>query len=195
LISEPKFASIAEVAIKDGLTELFDHSTFLAKLETEIRRYKRYGSEVSLIMIDLDDFKNFNDTYGHQEGDRILRGVAALIKKTTRDLDIAARYGGEEFAIILPQTGSSQAAGIAERLREQVAKTFCGDRKVTISLGVAACPGDAKSARELVKKADRALYQSKANGKNQVTVSPANSRRSKERSGLAADRNRQRPVQ
>jgi diguanylate cyclase (GGDEF)-like protein len=170
LISEPKFASIAEVAVRDGLTQLYDHSTFYAKLKTEIRRYKRYKTPVSLILIDIDDFKQFNDTHGHQEGDQVLVDLAALIKRATRDLDVAARYGGEEFAIILPQTGSEESALLAERLRIQVESSLGEDRRILISLGVATCPGDGKSAGALVKKADQALYRSKRRGKNRVTV-------------------------
>lgn len=170
LISEPKAAAIAEVALKNGLTHLYDYTSFYSKLQTEIKRYQRYGSDVSLIMIDIDDFKEFNDTRGHQQGDRILTRIAESILETTRDLDICARYGGEEFAVILPQTGSREAASIAERLRRRVPQACGNEAPVTISLGVASCPEHADSARALVKKADTALYQSKSKGKNRVTV-------------------------
>lgn len=169
IISEQKRAQIAEIAIKDGLTQLFDVSTFHARLETEIKRYRRYGSEVSVLMIDIDDFKKFNDTRGHQEGDRILAEVALLIEKTTRDLDICCRYGGEEFAVILPQTGRMAADHIAERIRRRIELKFKKDSGITVSIGFAICPKDAKSANALVKKADKALYFSKANGRNRVT--------------------------
>ena len=169
LISESKITTIAEVAIKDQLTQLFDNSTLHAKLATEITRYKRYGTVFSLIMLDIDDFKNINDTYGHQEGDNILRNIALILLQVTRGLDICARYGGEEFAVLLPQTGSAMASALAERLRKRVAR----DLKrwyLTISLGVATCPKDAKTSHPLVKKADKALYASKRKGKNCVTV-------------------------
>lgn len=170
VISEHKISQIAEIAIQDGLTQLFDVTTFRAKLETEIKRYKRYGSEVSVLMIDIDDFKQFNDDHGHQEGDRILAEVASLIKKTTRDLDICCRYGGEEFSVILPQTAYKAALTIAERIRRRVQQKFKKSSAITVSIGCAMCPKNGKSANVLVKKADKALYFSKANGKNQVTA-------------------------
>jgi diguanylate cyclase (GGDEF)-like protein len=170
VISEKKITQIAEIAIKDGLTQLFDVSTFRAKIETEIMRYKRYGSELSVLMIDVDDFKQYNDIHGHQEGDRILVEVASIINKTTRDLDICSRYGGEEFSVILPQTGYKPALDIAERIRRRIASTFQKDSGLTVSIGCAMCPEDGKSANVLVKKADEALYFSKTNGKNHVTA-------------------------
>jgi diguanylate cyclase (GGDEF)-like protein len=170
VISENKISKIAEIAIKDGLTQLFDVSTFRAKLETEIKRYKRYGSEVSVLMIDIDDFKQFNDTNGHQEGDRLLSELSSLIEKTTRDLDICSRYGGEEFSVILPQTDRKAALNIAERIRRRIELKFKKTAGITVSIGCAMCPKDGKSAIVLVKKADKALYFSKANGKNQVTA-------------------------
>jgi diguanylate cyclase (GGDEF)-like protein len=168
IISEHKITQIAEIAITDGLTQLFDVSTFRARLETEIKRYKRYGSEVSVLMIDIDDFKQFNDAHGHQEGDRILVDVALLIEKTTRDLDICCRYGGEEFSVILPQTDYKAALKIAGRIRGRIESKLKKGSGITVSIGCAMCPKDGKSANVLVKKADKALYFSKATGKNQV---------------------------
>jgi diguanylate cyclase (GGDEF)-like protein len=169
VISKGKISKIAEIALKDGLTQLFDVSTFHTKFETEITRFNRYGSEVSLIMMDIDDFKKINDTHGHQEGDRVLREISKLIRETARDLDICARYGGEEFALVLPQTGAQEALRLAERIRVGVETHFSQIFKVTISMGVSTCPLDATSAEKLIEKADQALYQSKRNGKNRVT--------------------------
>lgn len=169
VISKEKIAEIAEIALKDGLTQLFDVSTFRTKLETEIKRYKRYGSEMSLIMMDIDDFKQINDCWGHQEGDRVLCDISKLLLKSARDLDICSRYGGEEFAIILPQTGYQEAMRLAERIRMRVENHFKDNLPVTISLGVATCPFNARSAKALIGKADKALYQSKRGGKNKVT--------------------------
>jgi diguanylate cyclase (GGDEF)-like protein len=120
-------------------------------------------------MIDIDDFKQFNDAHGHQEGDRILREIAILIGKTTRDLDICCRYGGEEFAVILPQTDRQAAINIAQRIRRRIELNFKKGPAITVSIGCAMCPEDGKSANALVKKADKALYYSKQNGKNLVT--------------------------
>ncbi|MGD9043800.1 MAG: GGDEF domain-containing protein [Desulfobacterales bacterium] len=170
VISEHKLSQIAEIAIQDGLTQLFDVSTFRAKLETEIKRYKRYGSAVSVLMIDIDDFKQFNDTHGHQKGNQILAEVASIIEKTTRDLDICSRYGGEEFSVILPQTAYKAALNIAERIRQRIEVKFKKGPGIKVSIGCAMCPKDGKSANVLVKKADKALYFSKANGKNQISA-------------------------
>jgi diguanylate cyclase (GGDEF)-like protein len=169
VISKRKISRIAEIAVTDGLTQLFDVTTFHAKLETEIKRFKRYGSEVSILMMDVDDFKQFNDTHGHQKGDLVLTQIALLIKKTTRDLDICCRYGGEEFSVILPQTGIKEAVHIAQRIRQRVEKKYKKVSNLTISIGIAACPAMGKSATDLIKKADRALYRSKRRGKNRVT--------------------------
>ncbi len=170
VISKEKLAQIAEIALKDGLTQLFDVSTFRTKLEIEIKRYKRYGSEMSLIMIDIDDFKQINDFRGHLEGDRVLRNISRLLMKSARALDICFRYGGEEFAVILPQTSCREAIQLAERIRQRVEKHFKSNLHVTISAGVATCPLNAKSAQALIAKADQALYQSKRSGKNKVTL-------------------------
>lgn len=169
IISNRKLIKIADIALKDGLTQLFDVSTFRTKLKTEINRYKRYGSKVSLIMLDIDDFKLINDLHGHQEGDRVLCELSRIITTSVRDFDTCSRYGGEEFTVILPQTDSPEALLFAERIRMSVEKHFQKDLKVTISLGVATCPLHAKSIKTLIGKADKALLQSKSRGKNMVT--------------------------
>ena len=120
-------------------------------------------------MIDVDDFKQINDCRGHQEGDRVLREISRQLLKTARDLDICSRYGGEEFAVILPQTGYQEALRLAERIRRRVENRYKRNLEVTISLGVATCPLNARSVQTLIAKADKALYQSKRSGKNRVT--------------------------
>ncbi|EKD36144.1 MAG: Diguanylate cyclase [uncultured bacterium] len=169
MISKRKIVEIADIALKDGLTQLFDVSTFRTKLKAEINRYKRYGSKVSLIMLDIDDFKRINDSRGHQEGDRVLCELSRIITTTVRDIDICSRYGGEEFSVILPQTDRPEALQFAERIRASVEKHFQKSLNVTISLGVATCPLNAKSINTLIAKADKALFQSKSRGKNTVT--------------------------
>jgi len=168
-------AKLYELAITDGLTKLYIHRYFQARLEEEIVRARRYGSKLSLVMFDIDHFKSFNDTYGHQQGDIVLVEVAKLIKNTIRsNIDIAARYGGEEFAIVLPETDSEGARIFAERLRKTVeAHKVPGQKEylqVTISLGVSTYPDHAKERLLLIKKADDALYASKEGGRNRVTV-------------------------
>jgi diguanylate cyclase (GGDEF)-like protein len=159
LITEAKMSIVADVALRDGLTGLYDRSTFLSNLRDEIRRYERYGNEVSLIMLDIDDFKQINDKYGHQRGDWALLKLSRIIQSEMRDVDTGARYGGEEFAIVLPQTGVDEAVSLAERVRQHVEEECANDLRMTISLGVATCPNDAQTVQDLVKQADQALYQ------------------------------------
>jgi diguanylate cyclase (GGDEF)-like protein len=165
-----------ELSITDGITKLFIHRHFQVRLEEEIIRARRYNSPVSLIMIDIDHFKKFNDTYGHQTGDLVLIKVAETIKSTVRtNVDIAARYGGEEFAIILPETGKEEAALLAERLRKNIEskKLFTnkyGELKVTVSLGISGFPNDANNKSELISKADAALYKAKETGRNKLCI-------------------------
>ena len=164
-------ARLYELAITDGLTKLFIHRYFQARLEEEMVRAKRYHTACSLILFDIDHFKKFNDTYGHQQGDIVLIEVAKLIKQTVREtVDIPARYGGEEFAIILPETDAKGAHLVAERLRKTIeAYDFPGQEKalkVTVSLGIATFPDHASVKSVLIKKADMALYECKGRGRN-----------------------------
>lgn len=160
------------IAITDELTGAFTISHFRQVLEDEVARYRRYGQKVSLLMIDLDDFKAVNDGYGHPAGDRTLRDFSALAGDAIRDVDILCRYGGEEFAVILPETDSKTAMVVAERIRQRTQErifSFEGnDIRVTISVGVACCPTDGVNVRDLVSASERALYKAKAEGKNRV---------------------------
>lgn len=160
------------LAITDGLTQLYIHRYFQIRLDEEILRSERYGYQFALILFDIDHFKKFNDTYGHQQGDIVLIEVAKLVKESVRiNVDIPARYGGEEFAIILPEQSSQGGKIFAERLRKTIAdKEFPGQENplhVTISLGIACYPMDATVKGDLIKKSDEALYFSKKHGRNQ----------------------------
>lgn len=164
-----------KMAITDGLTRLYNHKHFYELLEQEFHRTKRYQASVVMIMIDIDFFKQINDTYGHQVGDDILKELAIVVRSQVRDIDILARYGGEEFAALLPQTSLEQAAIVAERIRNAVEKnefsTSKGIIKITVSLGVSGYPEmDINSQVELVKRADAALYRAKETGKNRVVI-------------------------
>jgi len=160
----------------DGLTEVNNYRYFSQILDTEIKRQTRYKGFLSLMMIDIDNFKHYNDTYGHLIGDMVLKQVAYLIKKTTRGCDFVARYGGEEFAVILPETSDKEAVVVAERIRREIEnfkfETHDGVplEKVTVTIGIASFPKDAQDKKTLIDKADKALYMGKAKGKNCVFI-------------------------
>jgi diguanylate cyclase (GGDEF)-like protein len=171
-------AHLYELAMVDGLTGLFVRRYFDARIEEEIERSRRYGSPFSVVMLDVDDFKKLNDTYGHLVGDRVLRAIANVIKAQMRGVDTAARYGGEEMSVILPRTEMVGAYNLAERIREAIAElriTTDDDPpralSVTASLGIAAYPeSKAQTGEDLVRRADRALYRAKKTGKNRVEL-------------------------
>lgn len=164
------------MAITDELTKLHNHRHFVKSLSDELKRANRYKQNLSLIMIDVDYFKHYNDTHGHLMGNDVLREIAHILKGNIRDIDIVARYGGEEFSIILPQTAKDKAVSTAERIRAAVesfnfykGETQPGGR-VTISMGVSTFPEDGKTGSEIVGRADEALYQAKREGRNRVCI-------------------------
>jgi len=164
------------LTITDELTGINNYRYFAEKLKEEQRRASRYNLPFSLIMLDIDWFKKFNDTYGHEVGNIVLKGITGVIKKCIRDVDIFCRYGGEEFVIILPQTPRVEVARIGERIRQQIeASTFGGggnipELKVTVSVGVTSFPENGKPQDEILSVADQALYRAKGAGKNLVCV-------------------------
>ena len=164
-------AQLYELATKDGLTKLYIHRHFYYLLETEINRVHRYHHVLTLLYMDIDSFKEVNDTYGHLVGDMVLKEIANAIQKAIRHVDIAARYGGEEFAVILPETSMTIALTIAERIRQKISEieVKIDDNTVikpTISIGAAEYPNAADNINDLIDAADKALYVSKQNGKN-----------------------------
>jgi diguanylate cyclase (GGDEF)-like protein len=171
-------AHLYELAMVDGLTGLFVRRYFDARIDEEIERSKRYGTPFSVVMMDVDDFKKLNDTYGHLVGDRVLKAIANVVKAQMRGVDTAARYGGEEIAVILPRTEMVGAYALAERIREAIGElriTTDDDPPkvlgVTASLGCAAFPeSKAVTGEDLVRRADRALYRAKKTGKNRVEL-------------------------
>lgn len=170
------FEEVKSLAIRDGLTGLYNYRYFWEMLSQQVGQSRRYGWPLSLLFLDIDNFKTVNDTLGHPQGDLVLKGLAAYLKKEVREADILCRYGGEEFVVLLPQTPVEQARTMAERLRKGIACTPMGpaDRPVsiTVSIGVAGLkPGMDGAA--LVKAADEALYGAKRTGKNRVTSSDA----------------------
>ncbi len=162
--------------IRDGLTGLFNKSYIHQRLDEEFYRSKRYDHDLSLMMVDLDNFKALNDRFGHAVGDHLLRYFSQVIADTIRPSDIAARYGGEEFLIILPETRKEEAQTVAERLLNRISlypfrvDSRKEDVPFTISIGVTAYPDHGECAEDLVVLADQALYQAKKDGKNKVAV-------------------------
>jgi diguanylate cyclase (GGDEF)-like protein len=171
-------AHLYELAMVDGLTGLFMRRYFDARIEEEIERSKRYGSAFSVVMVDVDDFKRLNDTHGHLIGDRVLRGIANVVKSQMRGVDTAARYGGEELGLILPRTEMVGAYNVGERIRAAIAELrittdtdVSQSLRVTASFGIASYPeSKARDGEDLVRRADRALYRAKKTGKNRVEL-------------------------
>ncbi|MDH4185121.1 MAG: sensor domain-containing diguanylate cyclase [Nitrospinota bacterium] len=164
------------MAVTDGLTKLYNHRYFARAMEREVRRCQRYSSQMAVLMVDVDHFKNFNDSYGHVRGNVILTTLADILKRSARDTDVVARWGGEEFAMILTETPREKAEMVSKRIRKEVEETyFPGEEKqpmgkLTISMGVATYPNDSEDPMDLLDKADRALYRSKEMGRNLVTM-------------------------
>jgi diguanylate cyclase (GGDEF)-like protein len=166
---------LQEMANRDGLTGLYNHRYFHEQLSQDFLRAKRYHENLSCVLFDIDFFKKFNDTYGHQTGDIVLKALASVVQHATRESDLAARYGGEEFALILYHTDGPAAYEAAERLRTMVESHEVQDNgnvlRVTISIGVATFPHErVHDSKELVDYADQALYKAKDNGRNRVEV-------------------------
>lgn len=164
---------LTRLATTDSLTGLNNHRVFQERLNEEISRTERYSKVLSLIMFDIDHFKSFNDTYGHQTGDKVLKEIGGIINNSIRNVDFPARYGGEEFVIIVPETGCDEAVIIAERIRRRVLEhpftTETGERvMMTISAGIACYPSDATLKEDFIRKTDQALYFAKNHGRNRV---------------------------
>lgn len=173
LLKSRDYEHTYKLAVTDGLTELYNHRYFQEQMILNVQNVCRYGGAFSLILIDIDFFKNFNDAHGHQSGDAVLRQVAQTIKRNIRTSDIACRYGGEEMSIILTNTKKEDAITTAKKIwsaiREKKFELADGTRtNVTISVGVAGMPDDGKTPQEIIEYADKCLYKAKQNGRNRV---------------------------
>lgn len=167
-----KNEELERLSVTDSLTGLANHRALMHRLEAETTRYGRTRREFSVLMADVDDFKQYNDAFGHPAGDEVLRKVGAILRDLTRAVDCVARYGGEEFAIIMPETGGVGAAQVAERIRARVAADDFPGRRVTLSIGVAEFPLDADSPQTIIAAADEALYRAKRAGRDRVELRP-----------------------
>jgi len=167
-----KDAELERLAITDPLTGLYNRRFFQSRLGVEIERAKRYGRVLSLVMLDVDNFKEINDQRGHQFGDHVLAEVGKILTGNVRGSDIVCRYGGEEFAVLLPETPPEQAGRAAEKLRTLLKERFRGGRDpvaLTVSLGVASYPSPGVAdENDLVRRADAALYEAKGRGRDRV---------------------------
>lgn len=164
---------LRELSLTDELTEIGNRRSFDMRMREEINRSSRFGHAFSLLLLDIDTFKRFNDEFGHPAGDAALHALGALMRSMSREGDVPCRIGGEEFAFILPETEKADAMAFAERIRRGVEATITapdGKRSLTVSIGLAAFPGDGKTQEDLLRASDEALYQSKRMGRNRVTV-------------------------
>ena len=166
---------LREMSHTDELTEVGNRRNFDLRLREELSRSSRFGRAFSLLMIDIDGFKKFNDEFGHPKGDSVLRALGTLMRSASREGDVACRVGGEEFAFILPETGKADGLVFAERFRRRVESSVMAPdslNPITVSIGLAAFPHDGRNPDEIVWAADEALYESKRAGRNRVTACP-----------------------
>ena len=168
-------ARLKETSFKDDVTGLYNRRFFSLRLEEELSRYRRFNHPVSVVLLDLDNFKAVNDDFGHMMGDETLREVSQILMKHSRGINVVSRYGGDEFAVLLVETSKAGARLYADRIREVVAKyPFSHGKVITASFGVASLPDDeAGTAEDLFRAADEALYAAKRAGKNQVAATPS----------------------
>ncbi len=164
-------AQLWDMAVTDSLTGLYVRRYFMVKLQEELLRAERYNNILSIVMADLDRFKNINDTYGHDAGDRVLKAIGKFLQQNIRDVDVVARYGGEEFVIMIPEAAQDAAYILSERIRKQLAELKLENMPpITISLGIATFPSDGRELEDLIKKADSAMYAAKRAGRNKVVI-------------------------
>ena len=160
-------SQLEDLAIHDPLTRVMNARTFSDRLGQELRRNRRYGRPLSLLYLDLDDFKVVNDSHGHQTGDAVLRLVAEAIRGAVRQADIVGRLGGDEFAVLMPETGADVAEAAAGRLAKSLREAFHGNPSVTASIGIVSCTDTGAGPDDVLHKADRAMYEAKKLGKDQ----------------------------
>jgi len=170
LENSQSFENTLTKAHTDSLTSLWNYGYFQYKLDEELTKAQTEKLPLSLMMIDVDDFKRFNDTQGHLQGDSALRHISGILKENCRKIDIVCRYGGEEFALILPTNSKQEAQALGERIRKAIANKKILNSRFTVSIGISSFPQDSLDKQTLIRKADQALYQAKGRGKNRVSL-------------------------
>jgi len=163
-----------KVAFYDSLTRVYNRRKLLQLLQAELKRVKRYGRPLSILLLDIDDFKKINDTYGHNFGDTVLKDFARILRQVTRETDYVGRWGGEEFLIILPETTKEEAFKVAEKIRKHIEDYFEENygKKITVSIGLTEIRHfDDTILLKIIDMADKALYKAKKDGKNRVVIS------------------------
>ncbi len=170
LAGEAYIDELIGLSLRDGLTKLFNHTFFAEEIELEITRYQRYQFAVSLAFIDIDDFKQVNDVFGHQKGDVVLATMGKTLSDIARKSDVCCRYGGEEFAVIFPLTDICDAEVISKRIQSELKYRLPNDKLVTVSIGLASTNEKVISSQQLIEMADKALYQAKRTGKNRLVI-------------------------
>jgi diguanylate cyclase (GGDEF)-like protein len=165
-----KNEELQRLSLTDGLTGLDNRRQLMQTLEAEVERSRRHGHNFAVVMLDVDHFKNYNDSHGHLAGDEVLTRVGALLRECTRGVDSSARYGGEEFVLVLPETGVDRAVEVAERIRARLAKEGFSNGRITLSAGVAQFPKDGDTPETVLSSADAALYRAKGEGRDRVVL-------------------------
>ncbi len=168
------YEKVQELVIRDSLTQILSRRYFMERFSEEVNRSRKFSYSLACLMIDIDNFKDLNDRYGHLVGDAILKEASKIIKDSIRQIDILGRYGGEEFCLALPETKKEEARFAAERIREAIEdkaiRAYDEDLKITISIGIAVLPEDALDTEALIDRADQALYKAKQAGRNRVCI-------------------------
>lgn len=170
IIEEKKSDYIVEASVRDDLTTLYLREPFEEFLKKEFDNAKRNSKKLSLMMIDIDDFKNINDTFGHQTGDDVLKELGKTININIRKMDFAARYGGEEFVVVLPNTQTDKAKEVSDRIKTEIAKLNFSKFQITVSIGLCTYSSSYENEQDMIATADEALYSAKEKGKNRVEV-------------------------
>ena len=168
------YETVQSMAIMDGLTNIYVRRHFLERFDEELKRARGHGLELTFMIVDVDNFKSYNDTYGHLVGDAVLKEISSIIKSNIREIDLVGRYGGEEFALILSETSKETAYQVGERIRQIIEnnkfKAYDEVLKLTISIGISGYPADGDARDSLIDKADMALYEAKRKGKNSAII-------------------------